>query len=151
MKATFVLLAVLLVLLLVQPAAGQAAAVDWEHGTDFSQYHAFAWMTTMNPDDTWNRRVVASIEEQIAAKNLQIVDSEQPIQAYLSYEATPHADPQQSDRTMITLGVMISDAKTTEVVWRAQAELPLTGDDAQDVRAVRSLIAAMFAQYPPSE
>lgn len=151
MKATFVLLSVLLVLLFVQPAAGQAAAIDWEHGTDFSQYQAFSWMTTMNPDDTWNRRVGAGIEEELAGKNLRIVDSQQPFQAYLSYEATPHADPHQSDRQVISIGVLISDAKTTAVVWRAQAELPLTGDDARDAKTVRSLIAAMFAQYPPSE
>src|SRR5437764_14263942 len=58
------------------PALAQKTNTDWDRGTDFSQFHTYAWQKSPHPArGLWDQRVIDNINKQLQAKGLQEVQS----------------------------------------------------------------------------
>lgn len=145
---------VALLLLLSSAGLAQDVEVEWERGTDFSQFHSYTFAKEYFPinDVAANLGMALAVGEELEAKGLRLVAPKQKTyDLFVSYNARIVPDPQDSSRKSIVLRVRIFNSKDNNLIWHAGGSVPLQKDNADNQRNVRQKLAAMFQQYPPSK
>ena len=154
-------------------AAGiSGVKTDYDHSTDFSRYHSFAWKTSRNEangladNSLVQDRVEGAVNRQLASTGLK-QDNRNP-DLFLSYrfDAKEHRDfysgwhrwgwwdraSESYDYTEGTLVIDMTDAKTNHLVWRAYSTN--TGSDLPDVQSAKQmekLVSGALKHFPPED
>lgn len=142
----------LLGLIVSLTAAAQKVEFDWVRGTDFSQFHTFTWATGAYPiqDPDASLGIASEIHHELAGKGVKSVTPQDKFDIFVAYTAIINPDVQDASKKVITLKVMIFDARNNNIVWRAGGYVGLVNDRHENVKAVRGLLTSMFQKYPPS-
>lgn len=172
-----VLLIIIMILTSASLANSQKVRVGADRSVDLSKYKTYAWdpaRGSANP--LIHQLIVDAVDQAMAAKGLRKVDKDPEMMVtflaatqsglHMSYPTwTPGHNSintgivvgtQSWPVTEGTLIVDISDAKTTNNLWRATAvhtlDQGLTGDAAKDAkgvtRVIKKAVTKMFKQYP---
>ena len=57
-------------------AVAQKVNVDWDRGTNFTQFHTYAWQPSTHPaKGLWDQRIIDAVNQQLQAKGFQLVQS----------------------------------------------------------------------------
>lgn len=168
---------VVVVLLSAVCASAQKVSVGADPGVDLTKYKTYAWTQgTISANPIVSAMVVSSVDEQLAAKGIQKVETDPDLTVVVfgSTESDMHvSNPSWSPSlnsiatgvavgsqswlvTKGTLVVDLLDAKTKNSVWRGQATQTLdrgpTGDKAKDAKNVekpiKNAVKKMFKQFP---
>ena len=155
----------------------QKVTVTSDPDANFSKYKTYAWDQGMMPNPLIRQRIIASVDNAMAAKGLRKVEADPDL--IVSALASSESDltvtnpswapvlnsiatgipssPQAWPVTKGTLMINISDAKTKNALWRGTATQTLehgpTGDHVRDARTVEKPITKavekMFKKFPP--
>jgi len=154
-------------------ASAQSITYDYDKTADFSKFKTYTWTTGVNQlDDFNNKRVVAAIDSQLAAKGLKKVDANANADMLVAYHTRFERDVQLtgyssgwarvgnrngSARTEEvvngTLVVDLVDAKSESLLWRgiAQKEIdPKANPDKRD-HEVNKAVEKLFKKFPPTK
>ena len=167
MKRKFAFCAVMVVLA-SSLAMAQQVSVNYNHNTNFSQYHTYAWGS--NNKNQIQNSILAQVAQQdieaaMSQKGLQKVDESQNPDLVLaasggereqtSYNAwgmrgigggMGGITPQQNvDATMV---VSLYDVKQKELVWRGIAQDTLNNNGNKNQKEVHNAVNKMFKQWP---
>ena len=150
----------LLLVLCVLPAAAQTAPppasqdvdVQWAEGVDFSRYHSVG---IAGPDDYFidvalEQRMINAATQELEAKGVHSSTFQDQYDLALEYGGRVEQDPSSPELRRVLVWFRLVDTKQNIVVWHGSGAEPLTGDEQKDLAIGRSLIAAIFAQYPPA-
>ncbi len=167
------LLGALSLILGTQTLAAQSVTYDFDKAIDFSKYKTYAWVDAGNiPDDFNHKRIVGAVDAQLGAHALtQVAQTGNP-DILVSYRAGfeqglevnanstdfgPYrwgnrtGSARVHDVTVGTLFVLLRDANTQSVVWRAAAtaDIDKTASPEKRDRNIRKAAEKMFKHYPP--
>jgi len=129
----------------------QNPQVDWLRGTDFSHIHSFTWATAVYPiqDPDINLGLARAVQDELEAKSVQYVSSDQKFDVFVTYNAKVNQDPANLSQNLLTLNVRIFDAKNNSAIWSAGGYIALGKDKAQNRSKAHELLDEMFKKYPP--
>lgn len=151
------------------PAAAQKTSVDWDHSiTNFSKYQTYTWVKPARPTSNplMDQRIVAAIEEQLAARGLQKTESGGNL--LVTYSAgvrretsavvtgmggwrmgggMGRVDPVTENKG--TLVVDLADAQTKSLIWRGTATDTLSDNPDKNSKKIEKAVTKMFKGYPP--
>jgi hypothetical protein len=150
----------------------QEVTYDFDKSADFSQLHSYIWVRGTTVSDELNhKRIVAAIDQQLAAKGLRKADGKANADAYVAYHAAFSRDleinasgwggyrfgPARSGSARVeeivvgTLVVDIIDAKTGTILWRgiASKELDLQASPEKRDKNINNAAEKLFKKYPP--
>ncbi len=165
--------------ILILAACAPAVTIHFDHDTDFSRYRTYAWREghpAANP--LIDQRIVAAIDEQLAAKSYQKTDTNPDLlvtyHAALTEQLSPGtaspgygpawgpgygwygrgggtgpAGTSPATLTVGTLTVEISDAATTRMLWHGSAEDTVGQDGDKTAATIKKHVAALFERFPP--
>jgi hypothetical protein len=154
----------LLLAVLLCPAAAPAQTaqvVQHDKTIDVSKFKTYSFETG-HPAilEEVDRRILAALEKQLAAKGLQKAEAGQA-DAIVTYHAVQRQDVDLTtfDKAkaagqapaMLKVGAMavdLKDAATAKLAWRAKVEDVLRGDQAAQLATIDKAIAALFEKYP---
>jgi hypothetical protein len=168
MKTTRILL-VFGLLLMASNAFGQKVVTDSVPGTNWSNYHTFAWTEgTPAQDPITAQRIVAGIEAQLTAKGLKKVDADPDL--VVTYHVA--TDQQKSlnwnnfggwgrfgggmgsaqVETVVVgqLKVYLGDAKTKKFIWSGTATDSVSSDTQKLAKKLDKALTKMFQKFPPA-
>lgn len=167
-----------LVLLFSLLAAGtvfaQKVNVDWDRGTNFAQFHTYAWQPSPAPaTGLWDQRVIDGVNQKLQAKGLKLVDKNPDL--WVVY--TSHVKKEQQTvgtgynmgpgwgwgywggpttttyQTYTykegTLVVEIADANGHTLLWRGTATDTLPGNPDKGIKMLNNAFNKMFKNFPP--
>ena len=167
MKRKFAFCAVMVVLA-SSLAMAQQVSVNYNHNTNFSQYHTYAWGS--NNKNAIQNSILAQVAQQdieaaMSQKGLQKVDESQNPDLVLaasggereqtSYNAwgmrgigggMGGITPEQNYET--TMVVSLYDTKGKELVWRGIAQNTLSNNGNKNQKNVEKAVEKMFKQWP---
>jgi Domain of unknown function (DUF4136) len=147
--------------------------VGWNTKADFSRYKTWAWKDDGSiRDPTWNRRVQAVFEDELAKHGLTRSDkdaslwlavhwrlsSETRVDSYSpawGYGWGPYwSAPSMTTVYEVPAGAMVVDlvdAERKQILWRANAsaEIRANKENAEREDRLREIVAKLFAGYPP--
>jgi hypothetical protein len=149
-----------------------STSVDWDPVADFSRYKTWEWRDTGDiRDPVWDQRVEDVLEDTLATKGVTKVQNGADlwgvVHARLSVEMQVDAwnagwgygwgwgpGPAAYDVSQVSVGTIIVDlvdAKLKVRVWRGRATDALRPDRYPEERekALRKVLAQLFANYPP--
>jgi hypothetical protein len=169
--------------LLLLGTAGQALAVkvntDHDSTYDFSTVKNVTWGdVTPAKDELAQRRIVAAVEEQLAAKGLTLVeDGEADLQ--ISTHVSTASEMKQSGGNVgvgvsrrtswgsigvggrgnrkvheVKIGTLLIDMRdvsTGDLVWRANASDTIEGNSAKMEKKIQAAVEKAFKRFPPGE
>jgi hypothetical protein len=153
------------------PVFAQQVYVNSAPGTDFSQYHTYAWGQEPNPNQISSpflaQEAQKQINSQLQAKGLTAVqESEKPdvivqasggLKQQTSYNAWTTGGWRFGGNTTVTsqtnvvgtLVIDLYDAKAKQLVWRGVASGTLNESKAnKNYQLVDKAVAKMFKKYP---
>jgi len=153
MKSTITIVVLLLCLAIPVVVAAENPKVDWVRGTDFSRFHTFTWAKAVYAiqDPDANLGMARAVQEELEAKSVQFITSDQKFDVFVTYNAKINQDSQDLSKSQISINVRIFDSKDDSVVWSAGGYVALGNDKTQNRSNVRGLLAEMFKKYPPTE
>lgn len=148
--------------------------VDWDHGTNFSQFKTYAWAKgTPAKNPLMDQRIVAAIDKELAAKGLQKVDDVANADLAVLYHAAVSAQTQLNTMDMGPgwgwnwgggmstttveqiptgqLSVDIGDAKTKKLLWLGSASETLSDKPEKNTEKIDKVVGEMFKKFPPPE
>jgi hypothetical protein len=163
-----------LALLAVGTSFAQKVNVDWERGTDFSQFKTYAWQPSPDPaSGLWDQRVIDSVNQQLQAKGFKLVTSNP--QLWVVY--TAHIKKQQqvvgtgynmgptwgwgywggptttTYNTYTykegTLVVEIADNNGRTLLWRGTATDTVQSNPDKGIKTLNNAMKKMFKNFPP--
>jgi hypothetical protein len=160
------------VLSLTGALAAQDVTYDFDKSADFSALHSYVWVQgTSVADELNHKRIVAAIDQQLAAKGLGKADGKANADAYVAYHAAFSRDleinasgwggyrfgPARSGSARVeqvvvgTLVVDIIDAKTGSILWRgiASKELDPQASPEKRDKNINKAAEKLFKKYPP--
>jgi Domain of unknown function (DUF4136) len=125
--------------------------VDWVRGTDFSKFRTFTWAKSHYAiqDPYANLSVAAAVQDELAAKGVHFLPSEEKFDVFVTYTVRINQDTLNLSQNVLTMNIRIFDSHNNTVVWSAGGYTPITKEEAQDRRKARELLASMFQKYPP--
>jgi hypothetical protein len=158
------------VALLVAPAAlmAQKVIIDSDPAGQFASYKTYGWTRGTPADNPLSeRRIHAAVEQQLAAKGFTASATPDV------YVATLVATKEQKEliadgygggffwgggtvttraHTYVvgTLVVDLYDARSKQLVWRANGSDTLSGKPEKNAQKVDKALAKMFEKYPPA-
>jgi hypothetical protein len=63
-------------MLMATAALAQKVNIDWDRGTDFSEFHTYAWQPSTHPaTGLWDQRIIDAVNTQLQAKGYKLVES----------------------------------------------------------------------------
>jgi Domain of unknown function (DUF4136) len=159
------------VLALTAPVLAQQVYVNSAPGTDFSQYHTYAWGQQPNPNQIASpflaQEAKKQIDAQLQGKGLSevkegdkpdlIVEASGGLKQETSYNAMSMGGWRFGGNTSITpqtsvvgtLVVDLYDAKAKQLVWRGIGTGTLNeGKSQKNYELVDKAVAKMFKKYP---
>ncbi len=152
MKLVVKLAVLLLSLVVPLVVVAQTADVDWIRGTDFSRCHSFTWATGAYPiqDPDASLGMARAIQDELEGKGVKFVSPQEKFDTFVAYNAIINPDVKDVTKKVITIKVMLFDAKNNNIVWRAGGYVSLVNDRQENIKAVRALLTSMFQKYPPA-
>jgi hypothetical protein len=169
MKNIFLTRLVAFLALAALPLVAQKIDTDWDHSvTNFAQYKTYAWEKPERPTSNplMDRRIVAAIDAQLAAKGLRKVDSgadllvtySAGVRKQTSAIATgmggwrmrggmARIDPVTENTG--TLVVDLATAPDKNLIWRGKASDTLSDKSEKNAQKIDKAVEKMFKKYPP--
>jgi hypothetical protein len=161
-----------LMVLLTCSIALAKVTVDWDKTTDFTKFKTYAWgKGTPSTNQLMNERIIAAIDQELAAKGLQKVDDRSTADLVVIYHA---AESQQTELNTTDMGgawgwrwgggmstttvekipqgqltVDIGDAKTKKVLWMGNASDTLSDKPEKNTEKIDKAVKDMFKKFPP--
>jgi uncharacterized protein DUF4136 len=152
----------------------QNVTYDFDKATNFQKYKTYTWIrgTSVN-DELVHKRIVHSIDAQLASKGLAMVDASASPDVLVAYHANfdtalqinasssgwgPYGfggnrfgSARASEIAVGTLTVDIIDAKTKTIVWRGVASKDVDGKASPEKKDknMNKTAQKMFRNYPP--
>jgi hypothetical protein len=146
--------------------------VDWDKTADFTKYKTYAWAKgTPASNPLINDRIIAAIDNELAAKGMQKVDDPASADLVVIYHAALSEETQLNTTDMgggwgwrwgggmstttvdkIPKGqlvVDIGDAKTKKVLWMGNASETLSDNPEKNTEKVNKVTKEMFKKFPP--
>jgi len=157
---------------------GQKVHTDWDKEVDFSQYQTYKWAEgTDVPNPLNHQRLVNAVENQLAIKGLQQVETDADL--YVSYHASAKEDV-TFDTTHYGYGggyyrggywgggmgssttraytwvkgtVVLDfwDPKTEQLVWRGTATATVDENPKKNEKTIHKAVEKMFKKFPPKK
>lgn len=170
MKRMVCLLAMLTVLMSAASALAQKVNVDWDRTADFSAYKTYAWIESKNPapNELTHKRIVAAVDEGLAAKGLKKVESNPDllvvyntgVQEQVSVQGYSYGygryrwgggtvNLEKEVSLEATLVVDLVDAQKQELMWRGTATDTLSDKPEKNQKKIQKATDKMFKKYPP--
>jgi hypothetical protein len=158
-----------LLLVIASSALAQKTNVDYDKGTDFTQFKTYAWIKgTPAPNPLVHQRIVAGIEAQLAMKGLRKVESQPDI--VIAYHAATDTEVSVNtfgggpfggwrwgtgtvtvDKALIgQLMVDIGDTRAKKFVWRGTANGTVSSKQEKNEKALNAALAKLFQNFPPA-
>jgi hypothetical protein len=160
------------VLLIATVAFAQKVTTDFDPGTNFSQFHTYAWAKgTPARNPLVDQRIVAGIESQLAAKGLQKAASQQGVDLLVIYHAAQDVQTEintynsggwggwywgggmtQTSIERIPVGELVvdlADVKNKKFVWRGKATATISSRPEKMNKTLDKALTKMFEKYPP--
>jgi hypothetical protein len=173
MRLSTFIAAAALVVITTTAASAQSVSFDYDKSANFSSFKTYTWVRgTEVPDEFNHARVVAAVNEQLAAKKLTSVEHGANADLFVAYHAVFDQDVQVSGfadgwgpyrlgRNVSaraekilkgTLVVDIVDSRTNTIVWRgiASDEVDTKADPRKRERNINRAAARLFKNYPPA-
>lgn len=171
MKAILLTIGILL-LLIARPVSAQQTYVDYNHSTDFTQFHTYAWGKGANPNQIANsflaQTVQSAVNSQLQGKGLTLVqESQNPdlvvvesggLKQQTSYNAWGTggwrfgggmASVTPETNVVGTLVIDIYHAKGKALVWRGMAADTLNeSNSSKNDKIINKAVQKLFKQYP---
>jgi Domain of unknown function (DUF4136) len=157
-------------LLLAGNAAAQDVNYDYDRRANFAAYRTYAWVEAASPADDLNHaRIVAAVDQQLAAKGLSRVDGTGNPDVLVVYRvgltedlevngwdnrwSIPHGGPSWARVERVQVGTLVVgmiDAETRSMVWRSAASKDLdTGASPEKwEKNLNKAVEKMFKRYP---
>ena len=164
-------------LLLALPVLAQKISTDYNHSTDFSQYHTYSWSRVQTSDPLNQDRVKQAVDQDLTAKGWQMVPSGGNV-AITAVGATRNQQEYNSfyngfggggfgwrrgwggggfgDTTttveQIPIGTLVVDMYDTgskQLVWRGTASDTLSSKPEKNTQKLDKAINKMFDKFPP--
>jgi len=159
-------------LMIAAPALAQQTYADYNHSTDFTQFHTYAWGQGPNPNQIANsflaQQAQSAVNAQLQAKGLTLVqESQNPdlvvigsggLKQQTTYNAwstggwrfgggTTTVTPETN--VIGTLVIDIYSAKDKALVWRGMASNTLNmSNSSKNNQIVTKAVQKLFKQYP---
>ena len=147
-------------------ARAQKVSADYDKEVNFSKYKTYAWEEGESaPSPLTHKRIVAAIDEQLAAKGMAKTDTE-PSAIIVYYAGVDvqrqlnawGSGPRWSGIGTVTaeriyvgqLVVDIYDAASGQLVWRGFASDTASDKPEKNQKKVKETIAKLFKEFPPS-
>ena len=152
-------------------AIGMAQEVqfDYDRSANFNSYKTYAWVETSavrNTNQLMDQNIKRAIDEQLAGKGLQRVDSGGDLQ--IGYQSALNHEKQfdawgsgprlwgnaRVTSSTIDVGklvVNIYDPAKKQLVWRGEAEktVDMKKDPDKNYQSLEKAMAKLFKNYPP--
>lgn len=172
----FALAAVTTLLLMALPAiaGAQKASFDYDSTVNFSQFRTYAWKAgTPAGEHFLDKRIIASIDEQLAAKGLARTSStpdlyvlyhvglgvQRSVNGFVSGPGGAYGwrggldsvDLRLNELATGTLVIDLVDAGTQELVWRGVAtkEIDIDAKPEKRDQAIAKTVDKILKNYPP--
>jgi hypothetical protein len=152
-------------LALASACSSLRVASDWDHAYDFSPLKTYSWARTKDADAQGalvflDRRIRAAVDDELAARGYQAVDSGGDFLVLYSAKVRDRVDVTRwygrwggstsVDRYKTgTLRVGVVDRARDEIVWMGWAE-GIISDSGQSEEAIREAVAKILQGFPPS-
>ncbi|MGA2215863.1 MAG: DUF4136 domain-containing protein [Bryobacteraceae bacterium] len=149
------------------------AKIDYNHSTDFGQYHTYSWMKVDAGDSLWVDRIKGDVDAQLTAKGWNKVDSggdaaisafgstrnQQTLQTF--YDGFgggwrwrgfgPDLATTAVENTPVgTLVIDIFDGHTKSLIWRGISTKTLTDKPDKNEKKLEDQVQSMFKHFPPA-
>jgi hypothetical protein len=163
-------------LLTATAARAQTVTYDYDKAAPFSAFRTYAWVPgTSVPDPLIDKRIVAAIDGELAAKGLRKVDTAADADVVVAYHASFDTNLQitgfgsgwgayrfggtrsgtaRAEEILVgTLIVDVVDARSRTIVWRGSAtkDVNLKADPEKRDKNIARAAAKLFKHYPPRE
>ena len=169
--------AILSVIAMLSACSGLTIRDDFDHGTSFAGYRAFAWISAkpllvasalpVNPK--LEGYLLRATRETMQSKGYEFVEDPSAADFLLGFrvgtaglDASQYPEPYRSQVASFggevpgepgiadQLNIDIYDVKSRRAVWRGTAQKDVTGrDQARVEMTVRHVVEAVLAQFPP--
>jgi len=159
------------VVLTLASLAMAGVKVDYDTGTDFSDYRTFGWLEgTPAPSDLVQKRIVAAVESELTQKGLASATGDADVfvvtHASVGKQIRIDADTwgyrgrwhggwgtttaNVSEIPVGTLVVDLVDAGSKELVWRGIASETLASNPEKSEKRINKVVKKLFKKYPAS-
>lgn len=150
-------------------ALAQDVQFDYDRSANFSGYHTYQWVDSKAgraPNQLMDQNIKRAIDEQLAMKGLQRVESGGDLQ--VTYQAAVDQEKQfegwgsgprwfgttRVTTSTIEVGKLVVDMFDTakkQLVWRGSAEktLDIKKDPDKNYRNLQKAMTKLFKNYPP--
>ena len=160
--------------LVATSAFAQKVNVDWDRGTNFTQFHTYAWQPSTHPaKGLWDQRIIDAVNQQLQAKGFQLVESNP--QLWVVYSNSIKKD-QQVVGTGYNMGpswgwgywggpttttyntytykegtlvVELADANGHTLLWRGTATDTVQNNPDKGIKTLNNAMNKMFKNFPP--
>lgn len=170
MKKYVIACVALAALVLPLCAHSQTVNVDWDHNIhNFQAYKTYQWITPTRTTSSpfMDKRIVAAIDSQLAAKGLQVASGRPNILVTYKTGVRPERSAtvmgtgrwrmggmgsvQENVSQAGTLVVDIIDGSTKELIWRGTATDTLSNSSDKNSKKIENAVAKMFKKFPPKD
>ena len=154
---------------LTAAAFAENVAVDYDHSTNFGNYHTYSWQKVQTANSIWDARIKDAVNKELAAKGL----TEVPSGGDLSLVAIETTQNRQQFNTFYdnfggrrfggfgdstttvenykvgTLVVDMFDAGSKNLIWRGTSTSALSGDPQKNTKTLDKDVQKLFGHFPP--
>ena len=150
----------------------ESVTTDYDRSANFASFKTYAWTRgTDVPDQLNHKRIVHSIDAQLAQKGMRIVEASATPDVLIAYHVRLDRDLQiegsgwggyrwggnrsgsarAAEITVGTIVVDMVDAHTKTIVWRGTTSKDLDGGASAEKRDrnARKAMEKLFKNYPP--
>jgi hypothetical protein len=144
---------------------------DYNHSTNFAQYHTYSWLKVDAGDSLWVDRIKRDVDAELTAKGWSKVDSggDAAISAFGSthnqqtletfYDGFggwrwrgfgPDVATTTVENTPVgTLVIDIFDGPTKSLIWRGSSMKTLTDKPDKNEKKLEQQVQSLFKKFPP--
>jgi len=159
--------------LLVVSAAAMAQDVktDYDHHTNFAQFHTYYWAKVQTTDPLWENRIEDAVDHQLQAKGWQKVQSggdvalaavgsarnEKEYQTFYDgmggwrWGGFGETTTQVENYPVGSLVLDMYDAHNKQLVWRGVASDSLSDKPEKNEKKLDKAVGKMLDHFPPNE
>jgi hypothetical protein len=171
--ARFLLPAMLLCFALSAVAVAQEVHTDYDHHTNFSQFHTYSWAKVQTENPLWEQRIKDAVDKQLQAKGWQRVNSGGDV----ALTAVGAARNQQEYQTFYngfgpgwwwggfgngatttvqnyrvgTVVIDVYNAQNKHLIWRGTASDVLSDKPEKNEHKLDKAVNKLFEHFPPKE
>lgn len=170
---TFLVLAVLGVILLGSSAFAQDVRYNFMPGTDFSKYHTYKWVAIeggAHPNQIMDQEIKQAVDSQLASKGMTKTDSDKA-DLYVGYQIAVDQEKQwnawgtgrgfgggmgSATSSTISVGTMVLDMYdpgTKQLVWTGNATKTIdpSSNQEKNMQRLNKAMAKLLKNYPPKQ